>query len=122
MNEKLYASDVKNNKDMNKIMLNNYSDFKEIIENDLNFLKQNNLLHVNLLMMYFEYENTQKHEKEGAIKIRKTDANEAEIINIDMPEEANKDKKDEKDEKEKFKKKAMKKLKFLRQKKKMKII
>ena len=99
--EKLYASDVKNNKDMNKVVLNNYSDFKEIIENDLNFLKQNNLLHVNLLMMYFEYENTQKHEKEGAIKIRKTDANEAEIINIDMPEEANKDKKDEKGEKEK---------------------
>ena len=52
-------------------------------------------------MMYFEYENTQKHEKEGAIKIRKTDANEAEIINIDIPEEVSKDKKDEKDEQEK---------------------
>ena len=96
--EKLYASDVKKNKDMNKVMLKNYSDFKEIIENDLDFLRQNDLLHVNLLMMYFEYENTQKHEKEGAIKIRKTDANEAEIINIDMPEESNKEKKEVKEE------------------------
>ena len=83
--ERLYASDVKQNKDMNKINLKNYLDFKEIIENDINFLKDNNL-YINLLMMYFEYENTQKHEKEGAIKIRKTDANEAEIINVDMPE------------------------------------
>ena len=91
--ERLYASDVKQNKDMNKIMLKNYIDFKEIIENDINFLEENNV-YVNLLMMYFEYENTQKHEKEGAIKIRKTDANEAEIINIDMPEENEKESKE----------------------------
>ena len=102
--EKLYASDVKKNKDMNKVMLKNYSDFKEIVENDINFLRENNLINVNLLMMYFEYENTQKHEKQGAIKIRKTDANEAEIVNVDMPEEKkekekNKEEKEEKEEK-----------------------
>ena len=113
--ERLYASDVKKDKNMNKVMLRNYTDFKEIIENDIQFLKENNLLNVNLLMMYFEYENTQKHEKEGAIKIRKTDANEAEIINVDLPDEENKDKtktenkeeekeiKEEKEEKEKEK-------------------
>ena len=101
--EKLYATDIKRNKDMNKVMLKNYADFKEILENDLNFFKQNNLLHVNLLMMYFEYENTQKHEKEGAIKIRKTDANEAEIINVDMPT-------DQKTEEKKVEKKIEKKV------------
>ena len=97
--ERLYASDIKKNKDVNKIMLKNYLDFKEIIGNDINFLKENNI-YANLLMMYFEYENTQKHEKEGAIKIRKTDANEAEIINIDMPEPE-----DQKKENEEFEKK-----------------
>ena len=86
--ERLYASDVKKDKEMNKVMLNNYQEFKEIIENDIDFLKTNNLLHVNLLMMYFEYENTQKHEKEGAVKIRKTDDNVAEIINVTLPENA----------------------------------
>lgn len=100
--ERLYSVETKkDNGDMNKVLLKNYTDFKEIIENDLEFLKNNNLLYVNLLMMYFEYENTQKHEKEGAIKIRKTDANEAEIINIDLPEEKKEDKeKEEKNEKE----------------------
>jgi hypothetical protein len=98
--ERLYASDIKKNKDVNKIMLKNYLDFKEIIGNDINFLKENNI-YANLLMMYFEYENTQKHEKEGAIKIRKTDANEAEIINIDMPEpEVQKKENEEVEEKE----------------------
>ena len=86
--ERLYASDVKKDKEMNKVMLKNYQEFKEIIENDIDFLKTNNLLHVNLLMMYFEYENTQKHEKEGAVKIRKTDDNVAEIINVTLPENA----------------------------------
>ena len=107
--ERPYSVQTKNeNDEINKILLKNYNDFKEIIENDIEFLKNNNLLYVNLLMMYFEYENTQKHEKEGAIKIRKTDSNKAEIINIDLPEnkkdkkkeEKKEDKKDEIEEKE----------------------
>ena len=93
--ERLYESDVKKDKEMNKIMLKNYPDFKETLENDLKFLKDNNLLHVNLLMMYFEYENTQKHEKEGAIQIIKTDTNEAKIINVDIPEKTNNKKEEE---------------------------
>ena len=103
--ERLYASDIKKDKNMNKIILTNYIDFKEIIENDIKFLKDNNLLNVNLLMMYFEYENTQKHEKEGAIKIRKTHANEAEIINVDLPKEDNKEH-NHKKKKEKHKEKT----------------
>ena len=102
--ERLYDSDIKKNKDMNKVMLKNYSDFQEIVENDINFFKENNIFNSNLLMMYYEYENTQKHEKEGAIKIRKTDANEAEIINIDLPENINEEQKEKEKEKEKEKK------------------
>ena len=96
--ERLYSSDVKKDKEMNKVMLKNYPDFKETLENDLKFLKDNNLLHVNLLMMYFEYENTQKHEKEGAIQIIKTDSNEAKIINVDIPEKRNNKKEENKEE------------------------
>ncbi len=87
--ERLYSSDIKKDKEMNKVMLKNYQDFKEIIENDIDFLKTNNLLKVNLLMMYFEYENTQKHEKDGAYKIRKAGTNKAEIINVQLPENNN---------------------------------
>ena len=97
--ERLYDSDIKKNKDMNKVMLKNYSDFQEIVENDINFFKENNIFNSNLLMMYYEYENTQKHEKEGAIKIRKTDANEAEIINIYLPENINEEQKEKEKEK-----------------------
>ena len=60
-------------------------------------------------MMYFEYENTQKHEKEGAIQIRKTVSNKAEIINIDLPENKKEEKKEEKKEDKKKKKKEEKK-------------
>ena len=117
--ERLYESDIKKNKDMNKVMLKNYSDFKEIIGNDINFLKDNNLLNVNLLMMYYEYENTQKHEKEGAIQIRKTDENKAEIINIDLPGNANNEQKNnEKKEKKEKELKQEKKEKELKQEKK----
>ena len=76
----------KDNPDLNKILLKNYSDFKEILSNDIKYLKDSNLSYVNLLMMYYEYENTQKHEKAGAIKIKKTDGNKAEIIQVDMPQ------------------------------------
>ena len=66
----------------NNIFLNNFSDFAETLENDFNFLKENKILNVNFLMMYLEYENTKKHESGGAIKIKKTDNNQAEIIDI----------------------------------------
>ena len=76
--------------------MNNYSDFKEIISNDIRFLKENDLSRVNLLMMYYEYENNPKKEKEeGAIKIKKNDSNEAEIIQVDMPQNIINDVEDE---------------------------
>ena len=40
-----------------------------------------NLKNFNLLMMYYEYENTQKHEKKGKISIQKK-GSKVEIINI----------------------------------------
>lgn len=39
-----------------------------------------------LLLMYYEYENTQKHEKQGAIKIKKVDGDKAEIVQATMPQ------------------------------------
>ena len=87
--ERLSSKDlIQQNPELNKILLKNYYDFKETISNDIVFLKNNHLSYVNLLMMYYEYENTQKHEQDGAIKIRKTDANEAEIICVDNPQKA----------------------------------
>ena len=83
---------------INKILLKNYADFKEIIFNDIKFLKDNNLSYVNLLMMYYEYENTQKHEKGGAIKIRKTTADQVEIINVDIPQKSINEDEDEDEE------------------------
>ena len=35
--------------------------------------------------MYYEYENTQKHEKQGAIRIQKVDGDKAEIIQASLP-------------------------------------
>ena len=64
------------------ISLKNFSEFSEILENDINFLRENKILNVNFLMMYLEYENTKKHETQGALQIRKTQNNEAEIVDI----------------------------------------
>ena len=88
---------IKENPYIKKVLLNNYSDFKEIITNDIRFLKENNLSSVNLLMMYYEYENTTKKEREeeGAIKIKKNDSNEAEIIQVDLPKNIINDVEDE---------------------------
>ena len=85
----------KDDANFNKVLLKNINEFKDIIANDLHFLEDINCSHSNLLMMYYEYENTQKHEEEGAIKIRKTDANEAEIIAVDMPKDSIEDNKNE---------------------------
>ena len=87
----------KENLYIKKVLLNNYSDFKEIISNDIRFLKENNLFRVNLLMMYYEYENTTKKEgeEEGAIKIKKNESNQAEIIPVDLPKNIINDVEDE---------------------------
>ena len=66
----------------NNIYLKNYSEFSEIIENDFNFLKKNKIVNVNFLMMYLEFENTKKHETQGVVQIKKSNNNEAEIIDI----------------------------------------
>ena len=76
----------KENPNYNKIMLKNYLDFEETIQNDIEFLKQCGSQNFDLLLMYYEYENTQKHEKQGTIKIKKTDTG-IEIIEETMPKE-----------------------------------
>ena len=78
--------------DNNNIFLKNFSEFSEILENDFNFLRQNNILNVNFLMMYLEYENTKKHETAGALKITKSNDNKAEIVDVKFSVESkNKD-------------------------------
>ena len=95
--EREYSSGLKKEKSYSKkVLLNNFSDFKEIISNDIRFLKENNLSSVNLLMMYYEYENTlKKDEEDGAIKIKKNESNEAEIIQVDIPQNIINDVEDE---------------------------
>ena len=74
-----------NDSSYNKVELKNYFNFEGTIKHDINFLKEVGINNSDLLMMYFEYENTQKHEMVGAIKIKKVGDNKAEIINTDMP-------------------------------------
>ena len=68
----------------NDIYLKNFSEFKEILENDFNFLRENKILNVNFLMMYLEYENTKKHESQGAVQIKKSLNNTAEIVEVNI--------------------------------------
>ena len=74
----------KDNPNYNKIAIKNYIEFEEIIEADIEFLKNCGALNFDLLLMYYEYENTQKHEKQGAIKIKKTNKG-TEIIEESLP-------------------------------------
>ena len=74
----------KDNPNYNKIFLKNYMDFVETIQADLDFLKQCGVQNFDLLLMYYEYENTQKHEKQGAIKIKQTNYG-TEIIEESLP-------------------------------------
>ena len=74
----------KDNPNYNKIFVKNYVDFEETIKNDIIFLKEIGVNNFYLLLMYYEYENTQKHEKQGVIKIRKSDIG-AELIEESMP-------------------------------------
>ena len=73
------------NPDFNKINLKNFSDFQDTIRSDLAFLNKCRCQNFDLLLMYFEYETTQKHEKQGAIKIQKVDGDKAEIIQATPP-------------------------------------
>ena len=74
----------KDNPNYNKIFVKNFSDFEETIKNDVKFLKDIGVHNFYLLLMYYEYENTQKHEKQGVIKIRKSNLG-AELIEESMP-------------------------------------
>ena len=76
----------KDNPNYNKIFLKNYNDFEEIIKSDLEFLKQCGTKKFYLLLMYYEYENTKKHEKQGAIKIKNT-INGTEIVEESLPKD-----------------------------------
>ena len=74
-----------NDVNYNKIEIKNYLNFEETINHDIFFLNRIGINNSNLLMMYFEYENTQKHEQGGAIKIKKTGDDKAEIVNTSIP-------------------------------------
>ena len=81
--ERNYEIETKlDDENINKIHLKNYFDFFDILKNDLDCLKKMKLKKFHLLMMYYEYENTQKHESKGKLVIKKKGSNEAEIINI----------------------------------------
>ena len=76
-----------NDSTYNTIELKNFLNFEEIIKHDITFLHKCGVKNSDLLIMYFEYENVQKHEAGGAIKILKTEDNKAEIVNttVTMP-------------------------------------
>ena len=76
-----------NDPSYNKIEIKNYLSFEDIIKHDIQYLNKSGTKYSNLLLMYFEYENVQKHEIGGAITIRKTIDNKAEIVNttVTMP-------------------------------------
>ena len=75
---------IKDNPNYNKIFVKNYADFQETIMNDIKFLKSFKSQNFNLLLMYYEYESTQKHEKQGAIKIKQTGTG-TEIVEESFP-------------------------------------
>ena len=86
--ERLFQVESKNeNPDFNKINLKNYLDFQETIKSDFTFLNKCGCHNFDLLLMYYQYENTQKHEKQGVIKIQKVDGDKAEIIQASMPKD-----------------------------------
>ena len=62
---------IKDNPNYNKIVFKNYNDFLSIINSDIEFLRQVGAKNFGLLLMYYQFENTQKHEKQGALKIKR---------------------------------------------------
>ena len=77
---------INDNPNYNKIAFKNYNDFQSIIQSDIEFMRQVGGKNFDLLLMYYEFENTQKHEKQGAIKIRQTNQG-AEIVEESLPED-----------------------------------
>ena len=75
---------IKDNPDYNKIAVKNFNDFQSIANSDIEFLRQVGAKNFDLLLMYYEFENTQKHEKQGAIKIRQTNKG-AEFVEESLP-------------------------------------
>ena len=75
---------IKDNPNYNKIAVKNYNDFQNIINSDIEFLRQVGAKNFDLLLMYYQFENTQKHEKQGQIKIRQTNKG-LELIEEEMP-------------------------------------
>ena len=70
-----------NDSSYNTIEMKNHMNFEETIKHDINFLNKCEIKNSHLLLMYFEYENVQKHELGGAIKIKKVSTGKAEIVN-----------------------------------------
>ena len=71
-----------------KIKLNNYEEVKNIMISDINFLKSSGCFKFNLLLMYYEYESSQKLETfrlNEIIKIRNNNDNKPEIIYDILP-------------------------------------
>ena len=62
---------IKDNPNYNKICVKNYNDFQSIINSDIEFLRQVGAKNFGLLLMYYQFENTQKHEKQGTLKIKR---------------------------------------------------
>ena len=63
---------IRENPNYNKIAFKNFNDFQNIINSDIEFLRQVRAKNFDLLLMYYQFENTQKHEKQGAISIKQT--------------------------------------------------
>ena len=63
---------IKENPNYNKIAFKNFNEFQTIIDSDIEFLRQVGAQNFDLLLMYYQFENTQKHEKQGAISIKQT--------------------------------------------------
>ena len=76
---------IKENPNYNKIAVKNFNDFQSIISSDIEFLRQVGAKNFALLLMYYEFENTQKHEKQGSIKIKQTNKG-TEFVEESLPD------------------------------------
>ena len=76
---------IRENPNYNKIAFKNFNDFQSIINSDIEFLRQVGAKNFDLLLMYYQFENTQKHEKQGVISIKQTNKG-AEIVEESIPQ------------------------------------
>ena len=74
----------KENPNYNKIAFKNFNDFKGIIASDIEFLRQVGSKNFDLLLMYYQFENTQKSENQGVIKIKQTNEG-PELVEASVP-------------------------------------